>query len=157
MKLEGISQGLAMIPSGIFVIGTAYQEQRYAMLASFVQQAGFDPPMIVIATQKKRPINSIIQESNQFVVNIMSKESKESLKRFWQGVAEDGDPFENLDTSLHKTKIPVLKDALGFLECNLKSINDAGDHYVIIGQVLNGGRIKDGDPLVRVRKNGFDY
>ena len=87
----------------------------------------------------------------------MSKESKESLKRFWQGVAEDADPFENLDTSLYKTNIPILNDALGFLECNLKSMNDAGDHYVIIGKVVNGGRVKDGDPLVRVRKNGFDY
>ena len=157
MKREGISQGLALIPSGVFVLATAHEGRREAMLASFIQQAGFDPPMIVTAIQHSRPINRMIRESKQFAVSIMGKDSKKSLQRFWQGVPDEGDPFQGLDTSLHDTDIPVLNDAVGFLECKLRGATEAGDHWIVIGEVVNGGRVEVGEPFVRIRTNGFDY
>ena len=157
MKSEGISQGLALIPSGVFVLATAHEGRRSAMLASFIQQAGFDPPMIVTAIQHSRPINRMIRESKQFAVSILGKESKKSLQRFWQGIPDEGDPFEGLDTSTYDTDIPVLNDAVGFLECKLSGATEAGDHWIVIGEVVNGGRMEVGEPFVRIRTNGFDY
>ena len=157
MKRERISQGLALIPSGVFVLATTHKGNRTAMLASFIQQVGFDPPMIVTAIQHKRPISWMIRESKQFTISILSKDSKKSLRHFWQGVAEEGDPFEGLDTSLYDTNIPILDDAVGFLECKLSGTTKAGDHWLIIGKVVNGGRLKEGEPFVRIRTDGFDY
>jgi flavin reductase (DIM6/NTAB) family NADH-FMN oxidoreductase RutF len=99
----------------------------------------------------------MIQDSQQFAVSVMSKDSKESLSRFWKGVPDGADPFEGLSTSLHDTGIPILDDAVGFLECMLRETADAGDHFLCIGEVINGGRVGEGEPFVRIRKNGFDY
>ena len=99
----------------------------------------------------------MIQESGLFAVSVMSKDSKESLARFWKGIPEGSDPFENLSNSVHETGIPILEDALGFLECRLKESLDTGDHLLCIGEIINGGRINEGDPFVRVRKTGFEY
>ena len=157
MKREGISQGLVLVPSGVFVLATVHEGQRSAMLASFIQQAAFDPPMIVTAIQQERSIGRMIRDSQQFAVSVMSKDSKDSLSRFWKGVPDGGDPFEGLTTSIHDTGIPILGDAVGFLECRLRNTLDAGDHFLCVGEVINGGRVGDGEPFVRVRKNGFDY
>ena len=157
MKREGISQGLALVPSGVFVLATVHEGQNSAMLASFIQQAGFDPPMIVAAIGQERSIARMIRDSKQFAISVMSKDSKESLSRFWKGVPDGTDPFEGLSTSLHDTGIPILGDAVGFLECKLRETADAGDHFLCIGEVINGGRVAEGEPFVRIRKNGFDY
>ena len=75
MKRDDISQGLGLIPSGVFVLASHSDGQSSAMLASFVQQAGFDPPAVVAALQHGRPIRSMIEKSGVFVINIMGKDS----------------------------------------------------------------------------------
>ncbi len=155
-KIEGISQGLALVPSGVFVLVARHGGETVAMLASFVQQAGFDPPMIVAAVQYSRPVRQMIQDSGAFALSVMSTDSKQSLKRFWTP-PEGADPFDGLETQNHATGLPILSDAVGFLECRLHSSTDAGDHVLLIAEVINGGRIGKGDPMIRIRKNGFDY
>jgi 3-hydroxy-9,10-secoandrosta-1,3,5(10)-triene-9,17-dione monooxygenase reductase component len=157
MKREGIRQGLALIPSGIFILAAVEDGRCSAMLASFIQQAAFDPPLIVAAVQHSRPVRRSIQVSGKFAISILGTESKESLRRFWKGVPDEGDPFEGLRTRTHDTGIPVVEDAVGFLECTLRGTAEAGDHLVLIGEVTNGGRIAQGEPMVRIRKDGFDY
>ena len=157
MNREGVSQGLGLIPSGVFVLAAAEGDQKSAMLASFVQQAGFDPPTIVVAVQHGRPVRSMIEHSGTFVVAIMGNDSKDSLKKFWKGVPEGEDPYEGLETHTFDTGIPVPGDAVGFLECKFKGKAEAGDHLVFVGEVTNGGRLEEGEPMVRIRKNGFEY
>jgi len=157
MNRGDVSQGLGLIPSGIFVLAATDGEQKSAMLASFVQQADFEPPTSVVAVQHARPIRLMIENSETFVISIMGKDSTESLRKFWKGVPEGTDPFEGLGTRSYDTGIPVLNDAVGFLECKLKAKVEAGDPMVLVGEVLNGGRLGDGEPLVRIRKDGFEY
>ena len=155
MKTEEISQGLALVPSGVFVVVATHGDETAAMLASFVQQVGFDPPMIIAAVQPSRPVRKLIQDSGTFALSVMSNDSKQSLRRFW--TPPEGDPFDGLETQTHKTGLPILSDAVGFLECRLQDSTDAGDHVLLIAEVTNGGRIREGEPMVRIRNNGFDY
>ena len=158
MNSDGISQGLAMIPSGVFVLAATQEGESAAILASFVQQSGFDPPSVVVAVGKDRPIRRLIESSGRFALSVMSSDSKESLKKFWKGVPEGVDPFEGLDTRTCLTGIPVLEDAAGYVECELREVIDLGDHCLCVGNVTGGGRIsQDVEPMVRIRKNGFEY
>lgn len=158
MKREGISQGLAAVPSGVFVLAARQGGLRAAMLASFVQQAGFDPPSLVVAVGRGRPVLGLIQESGAFALSVMGSGSKPSLKRFWKGVPEGSDPFEGLETRAGATGIPILEDAVAFLECSLIRELDAGDHLLCLGEVIAGGRISaDIPPMVRIRTDGFEY
>ncbi len=147
-----------MIPSGVFVLASGQEGESAAILASFVQQSGFDPPSIVVAVGKDRPIRRLIESSGRFALSVMSNDSKESLKKFWKGVPEGSDPFEGLDTRTYLTGIPILEDAVGYVECELRDIVDVGDHCLCVGNVTGGGRIsEESEPMVRIRKNGFAY
>ncbi len=157
MNGDGISTGLALIPSGVFVVASENNGERSAILVSFVQQAGFDPPTVTVAVNASRPLLRTIRESGHFAVSTLSAESRNSLKRFWNGVPEGADPFEGLDFETHRTGIPILKDAVAFVECELRGTFDVGDHVLCVGTVLNGGRIREQEPMVRIRTDGFDY
>lgn len=157
MNRDGVGQGLAVIPSGVFVVAAEHGGRRTAVLASFVQQCAFDPPGVTVAVNVRRPLLSAILNSRRFAISTMANESKDSLRRFWKGTPDGKDPFEGLETVAFQTGIPILKDAIAFLECSLETSIDCGDHVLCVGRVLNGGRIGEGEPLVRVRKDGFEY
>jgi len=154
---DGISKGLALIPSGVFIVAAADQGQRYGMLASFVQQSGFDPPSVSVAVNSRRPILGAIQKTGRFAISTMSAASKDSLKRFWKGVPEGADPFEGLEVRTYETGLPILSDAVSFVECELTGSLDADDHVLCLGRVTNGGAVQPGEPMVRIRTDGFEY
>ena len=158
MNNDGIGQGLGLIPSGVFVLAAVQNDESVAILASFVQQSGFDPPSVVVAVGTDRPIRRMIESSGRFALSVMSSDSKESLKKFWKGVPEGSDPFEGLDTRTYLTGIPVLEDAVGYVECEVQKLIEVGDHCLCVGNVLGGGRVSEqSEPMVRIRKNGFEY
>jgi flavin reductase (DIM6/NTAB) family NADH-FMN oxidoreductase RutF len=158
VKNEGIGRGLAMIPSGVFVLAARQGERTSAILASFVQQSGFQPPSVVVAVGRDRPVRQMIEDSGLFALSVMSTDSKASLKRFWKGVPEGADPFEGLATRTSEGGMPILEDAVAWLECSLRHTIDLGDHFLCVGEVTGGGRLSEGsEPMVRIRKDGFEY
>jgi flavin reductase (DIM6/NTAB) family NADH-FMN oxidoreductase RutF len=158
VKDDGISQGLAMIPSGVFILASGTGDRTSAILASFVQQTGFEPPSVMVAVGRNREIRKMIETSGQFVLSVMGAESKASLKKFWKGVPEDADPFEGLTTRPAASGIPIPADAVAYVECRLRQIVEVDDHCLCVGEVTAGGRVmSEGDPMVRIRKNGFEY
>ena len=158
MNDTGISQGLGIIPSGVFVLATTFDGESAAILASFVQQTGFNPPSVIVAVGTDRPIRKVIEKSGSFALSVMSNDSKASLKRFWQGVPAGQNPFEGLATRTATTGIPILEDAVGYVECELRRMIELGDHCLCVGDVVGGGRVSENsEPMVRIRKNGFEY
>ncbi|MBI4352348.1 MAG: flavin reductase family protein, partial [Candidatus Omnitrophica bacterium] len=50
--------------------------------------------------------------------------------------------------TLRRTGAPILDRAVGFLECEVRQIVEAGDHSVVIGEVVEAEAVKEEPPLV---------
>ncbi len=59
-----IAPALGKIPSGIFVATAVVENAPIGMLCSFVEQAGFEPPMISIALGLDRPLRPVLELGN---------------------------------------------------------------------------------------------
>ena len=155
---ECIGAALGRIPSGLFILTAGYEDRRAGMLASWVQQVGFDPPMVSVAVAKGRPILPLISGSQQFGLCQLSEDDKILLRKF-AGRGDPGeDPFLGFDLIPDtQTAVPILAHVLGYLECEVKAHLDVeGDHDVFVGKVL-GGAYFDGRPFIHVRESGFRY
>jgi len=51
----------------------------------------------------------------------------------------------------------VLKEALAVLHCRVVGRCPAGDHQLILGQVVSGNVNSDSRPHVHIRKSGLNY
>ena len=78
----------------------------------------------------------------------MAKTDKKILEQFFKATPSDGDRFGDVEFSLKKTKTPILKRAVAYLECEVKDIFEAGDHSIVIGEVVEAEVIKDEPPLI---------
>jgi len=157
-KKEAVGAALGKVASGIVILTTRHEEHETGMLASWVQQAAFEPPMITVAVKNGRYIADWIRQSGVLVINILGEGQKSYLAHFGKGFEPDQPAFEELGVERSTTGAPILADALGFLDCRFAGELEAGDHTVFLAEVVDGGlHDDDEEPMVHVRRSGFTY
>jgi flavin reductase (DIM6/NTAB) family NADH-FMN oxidoreductase RutF len=151
-----LSRVLGQIPSGVSILTARAGKQSTGMLASWVQQASFEPPAVTVAVKMSRPIESIIEASGQFVVNLLSEDRSQMFKHFGKGFAPDESAFDGL--AVRDVEQGVVIDAcLSHLGCKVLGTIDAGDHRIYVGQVIEAEVHSDARPYVHLRANGLRY
>ena len=154
---EGVATALGRIPSGLFVISWQEGGADRTMLASWVMQAGFTPPTISVAVAPTRDLLAAIDRGIPFVVNVLGESQRGLLSRFGKPSNPGEDPFTGLDTLRTPGGTAALAAAAGWIECRGTSRTAAGDHVVVVAEVVGGDSGSAGAPLVHVRKNGLRY
>ena len=74
-----------------------------------------------------------------------------------RGFRPDEPAFEGIALERSALGIPVLHNALGYLECEPTGSIDWGDHHIFLARVIGGSLSLDEKPMVHVRKNGMRY
>lgn len=154
---EGVATALGRIPSGLFVISWRAEGTDRTMLASWIMQAGFAPPSVSIAVAPTRDLLAAIDRGVSFVVNVLGEDQRGLLSRFGKPSTPGEDPFSGLDTLRTPTGTAALQASSGWIECRGTSRVAAGDHVVVVAEVVGGDSGSAGAPLVHVRKNGLRY
>ena len=148
---------LGRLPSGLYVLTARKDGEETGMLASWVMQAGFDPPMITLALRKDRYLIDWLSQGQPFVLNVLSEQQKGMLTHFGRGFARGEAAFEGLPIERTQQGLPVLAQSLGHLECTPVNHLDSGDHRIFLAEVTSGRLQSDGGPMVHIRKSGLHY
>lgn len=158
---DAIAPVLGKTPSGVFILTVSDGAgKETGMLASWVQQASFEPPIVSVAVNSKRYVNDWLKQNPVAAVSILGKSNNgRYFKQFGKGFEPDEYAFEGIEITRGTTGLPLLSDAIGSLEGRIVSQNEAGDHVIYFLQIENsteGTMFKD-EPYVHLRKNGFNY
>ena len=157
-KKQAFDPVVGFIPSGIFILTIGTGSRATGMLASWVMQAGFEPPMVSIAVKLGRYVCDWLSEGQPMVLNVVGEGQKALLKHFSQGFEPGAPAFDGLEITHCARGVPILKDSLGYMECEPAGHVDSGDHRVFLAKVVRG-RLNESDhkPMVHIRKSGVHY
>lgn len=153
---EVLAGAIGRIPSGCAILTAQDGDQATGMLASWVQQAAFDPPAVTVAVKKGRPIAGMLDSSNRFVLNVMGEDANAMFKHFGKGFGPDEDAFVGVETE-QSDYGPLLTACIVQLGCAVSGKLDAGDHDVYLGRVEQAAGGPENKPYVHIRKNGLGY
>lgn len=161
MNKDEVGPVLGRIPSGISILTAKNSEgAQTGMLASWIQQASFEPPAFTIAVNSKRYLNDWMTVGASVAVSLVGEGQKHLLGHFGKGF-DPGEPaFSGLPTTLTPAGLSILTDSIGWLEGIVRGSLAAGDHIVYIVEITAGGRgdqLEVQAPFVHIRKNGFGY
>lgn len=157
MDRENTGKALGKIGSGLYVITYNKDGNPGGFTASFLVQVSFEPPLIAFSTKKGRKSFDAIMETGTFCVNVMTKETMKLVGHFAKPRPEGESEFEGVNYEERNSTLPVLNDSLAYLECTVHSTTEAGDHTIVLGEVVHGEVLREGEPVFHVRKNGFSY
>ena len=152
---------LGRIPSGVFILVASDGDSRKTgLVASWIQQASFEPPQVTVAVNKSRYLIDWLKIGSAVTLNQVQKGDSTLFKHFGKGFEPDAAAFEGVDTVLGDNGLPLLRAAMSSLEGTISGRMEAGDHVIFLVTLTNSiahREIADFDPLVHVRKNGFSY
>jgi len=157
-KITGLGQALGRIPSGLYILTVGHGEGSTGMLASWVQQAGFDPPMLTVAIRRDRHVADLVAEAGGFALSQLAVGSKALIRHFGRGFEPGAPAFEGVELRHDARGGPVLSGAMAYLDAEVAGVLDAGDHRVFAARIVGGDVHRpDHEPLLHVRANGFHY
>lgn len=155
---DGIGRALARIPSGLFVLTAGRGAAATGLLASFVQQVGFEPPALCVAVKKGRDLEELIRREGAFCLAVIDGSSRRLMSHFARGFDAGEPAFVGIEVADSVVGIPYPVAAQAHLACRvLGAAADWSDHTVFCGEVVGGDARQDQDPLIHIRKNGFSY
>jgi flavin reductase (DIM6/NTAB) family NADH-FMN oxidoreductase RutF len=156
-RQKSLSAALGRVPSGLFILTACHGEAQTGMLASWVQQCSFEPPLLSVAVAAGRDIAAWLTPDAPFTLNILDDSQTDMIVHFGRGFALNEPAFTGLDVDRPDGAPPVLSDALAYLECRVAGRYRTGDHDLFIGRVVAGHVLSDGKPMVHIRKSGLHY
>lgn len=150
-----ISHAERKIVHGVYVISTRHEDRINAMTAAWVARASFDPPLVTISVGKTRFTHDMIKGSGVFAVNVLSPDVISTARHFGLKSGRKTDKFEGVDYFTSVTGSPILKDCVAWMDCKVATVCDAGDHTLFIGEVLDGGVLREGAATLIYDKETF--
>lgn len=128
----------------------------HGFTANWVAQAAFEPPMVSITVEQDSKALPLIRQAGVFAVNVLASGQRELAGQLGRRSKTNPDKFKGVPTEPGVTGCPLLLDALGYLECRVTGELPAGDHVLMLGEVVEAGLRRDGEPLTMI-ETGFRY
>jgi flavin reductase (DIM6/NTAB) family NADH-FMN oxidoreductase RutF len=144
---------MSTFPSGVVVL-TAFGEdgRPRGLTVSAFCAASLDPPLALVSIDKTSNTLPAVQHTGGFTANILAT-GREALAR--RMATKLSDKFEGLDWRAPQGRVggPVLEaDSAAYAVCALRDTIEAGDHWVLIGLVIEGGHLPGVLPMVFSRR-----
>jgi flavorubredoxin/flavin reductase (DIM6/NTAB) family NADH-FMN oxidoreductase RutF len=150
---DRVEQAVGRIVGAMTIVTTQQGDLSGAMLASWVSQATFNPPGLTVAVAKERAIESLMHKDGKFVLNILEQGKHIPLmKQFLKPFAPGEDRFVGVNID------KATNGCLAYLECNVHSRMECGDHWLIYATIDTGKVFNPtGVTAIHHRKSGTHY
>ncbi len=158
MEAENKKTVLRQLTYGMYAVTTHRGEELNAMLANFLSQASFDPPLVMVSVEKDSRTLEFIRASGNFGVTVLKTGQRELAGLLGKASKRNPtlDKLASIQHHLSANGNPILDEGIGFFECRVTSEMPAGDSVIVLGEVIDAQLLGEGEPLT-MKETGFRH
>jgi flavin reductase (DIM6/NTAB) family NADH-FMN oxidoreductase RutF len=124
--------------TGVSVLTTFSGGHDHAMTANALASVSMDPMLVLVCVEIDARFHDAITESGVWGISVLSSSQRPTAE--W--LATQGRPLHGqLDRIAHRrgpvTGVALLDDTLATIECRTTGIHAAGDHSIVVGEVVS--------------------
>ena len=150
---DELRQTMRNFPSGVAVLTTELEGQRIGVTIGSLVSLSLDPPLVGVAIGRELAVHELLREARAFAVSILRGEQAPLAAHFARGVPPIA-LWEGISLREGATGVPLLADALAWLECRVVDEHRVGDHTLFVGEVDVAEEGASGSALV-YREHGY--
>ncbi len=148
---------LRMFTYGLFAVTIKDGDSAHGMLANWITQIAFEPPMLALAIEHDSHARQLIDMHGAFAINVLESGQRELAGQLGKTFAKHPDKFKNIAWKPGPADgSPLMEAALGWVECRVTEELPAGDHILYIAEVVGAGVNREGTSLT-LKETGFKY
>lgn len=145
---EDFCRIMGSFPTGVAVVTTESEGALYGMTISSLTSVSLEPLILLVCLAQGSTTADAVVRRGWFVVNLLRADQEHVSRQF---VSKPPDRFQGIPITRRDDGLPVIRDTLGHVICQVSSIKSVGDHLVIFGRVA-ACDIQDGLPLLYYRR-----
>jgi len=132
--------------TGVTVVTSGRPGTATGTTVNSFTSVSLDPPLVLFCLHRRSRLYPVLRETDGFVVNVLSHQ-QEALA--WAFAGRGPTTLDDVPHDWSPAGLPVLRAALASLTCRLVTEYDGGDHWILLGQVVDMGAGDGADrPLI---------
>jgi len=147
---------MATFPSGVVVL-TAFGQDSLprGLTVSAFCAVSLDPPLALACVDKTSNTLPAVEHAGGFTANILASGREQLARRM---ATKLSDKFDGIAWRQPKSAQggPILEDdCAAYAVCTLRDTIEAGDHWILIGNVVEGANREGVSPMIFSRRGYF--
>ncbi len=125
--------------TGVAILTTVTEGHDHAMTANAVASVSMEPMLVLACIEVDARFHDAVTDAGRWGLSVLSSDQRPTAE--W--LATQGRPLHGqLDRVPHhrgSTGVALLDGALATIECQTTDIHPAGDHSIVVGEVVSLG------------------
>ena len=150
LTLTMLREAFAHFPSGVVAVCAVDDEGLVGMAASSFTWVSFDPPLVGFFADRASATWARLSQASRLGVSVLSEQQGQLARQL---SSRSRDRFDGVAVDM-ETGTPLLGGATATFVCRLYSTTDAGDHRLVLLEVLAMDADGRSEPLI-YHRSGF--
>ena len=123
---------LGIFATVVTVVTSLSDEEPVGMTCQSFSSVSLDPPLVMFCPAKTSRAWPQMRQAGFFCVNFLGSHQREISN----GMATKGsEKFHGVGWKPASTGAPLIDGVLGYVDCIIDRVHEAGDHYIVVGRV----------------------
>ncbi|GAB3682122.1 flavin reductase family protein [Angustibacter aerolatus] len=151
-------RALGRFPTGVTVVTARVGDIDHAMTASAFTSVSLDPPLVLVCVEQEARFHDAVEQAQAWGVSLLEQGGRPVS----QWLATRGRPLHGqLDRVPHRrgavTGVALLTDSVATLEVRTTALHAAGDHSIVVGEVVSVGLPDEPGPPLVYHRGGYTH
>lgn len=124
---------LGHFASGVTIVSGIDADGPIGFTCQSFYSVSMDPPLISFSVMTTSTTYPRIRDTGRFAVNVLSHHQHDVSSQF---ARKGSDKWAGVSWTPTEAGNPVINDTLMWLDCDIWAEHEAGDHYIVIGKVV---------------------
>lgn len=131
---ENFRKVLGRLPTGVVIVTGGDPNEPSGLVCGSFMSVSLEPPLVAVAPGRNSTSWPKVSASGRFCANVLSEGQEDLARRF----ATPGiDKFDGVDwRPSPATGSPLLAGVAAWIDCRIHKEIEAGDHWLVLGEVL---------------------
>jgi flavin reductase (DIM6/NTAB) family NADH-FMN oxidoreductase RutF len=134
--------------TGVTVLSLNVDGELRGVTANAVSSLSLDPMLLLACIDRKSSSHALFERAEAFAVNILESGQRHLSSLFSKHGSHD-EPMAGAPHRLGVLRTPLIEGSLAYAECRIRERIPAGDHTIVIGEVVDMAIERpEGEPLI---------
>lgn len=133
--------------TGLAVVTSTYDGEPVGLTCQSFASVSLEPPLVMFVPARTSRAWPVIHRAGRFCANFLGRDQEDVATVM---ASKGADKFAGVGWQPSpRLGTPLLDGVLGYVDCTVQAVHEAGDHYVVIGRVHDLAVSDEaGDPLL---------
>jgi flavin reductase len=135
VDVSAFRSAMGSFPTGVTVASD--DGNMHGITVNSFSSVSLDPMLVLVCLNETSPGVGLIERAGTFAVNVLSGGQQDLSRWFANRYRPAGSAmFDGVPLQSGVTGCPVLADATASFDCRLRQSHRAGDHQIVLGEVV---------------------